>query len=439
MTPVAADRDFFTTPRRRAARPLATVALLAAVLAAGCDGPPLDDTYGRRRGRGAHSVAGTAALASMFRQNGCTVNSWGRISPKLEQYDVVVWFPDDFQTPNLEQRAGLERWLAAGMGRTLVYVGRDFNAMTTYWRRVLPATPANQWQGAAQRLARAQSDFEMRRAAIPEQEYARWFTLEGRQPPRRVTRLQSSEGWADGVDASLVDLRVEAQLRAAKKEDLPPMSGATLGGLPMRPQPWMSEQQQEPYRILNDRQIPQSQVLLDSDAGPLVRRVTDPRRWGGSQVLVVANGGFLLNLPLVNREHRKLAQRLVEACGENQEVVFLESGPGGPPVFRDEPEEGPPTGLELFTVWPIGLMMIHLLALGVLSCFVLFPSFGRARELPAPSPSDFGQHIEAVGELLARTGGADYVTSRLRHYHQVIKRDSGVSHASPPSKSEPPA
>ena len=55
---------------------------------------------------------------------------------------------------------------------------------------------------------------------------------------------------------------------------------------------------------------PQFEALLATeDDVDIVTRVTR-RSWHGGQIVVVANGSFLLNLPLVNHEHRKLADKL---------------------------------------------------------------------------------------------------------------------------------
>ena len=76
-------------------------------------------------------------------------------------------------------------------------------------------------------------------------------------------------------------------------------------------------------------ELVEAEPLLESDEGLLVGRVSRPN-WDGSQVIVVANGSFLLNLPLINHQHRMLAGRLIQQCGQRgQNVAFLESGPGG--------------------------------------------------------------------------------------------------------------
>jgi hypothetical protein len=63
--------------------------------------------------------------------------------------------------------------------------------------------------------------------------------------------------------------------------------------------------------------------------------------------------------------------------------------------------------------------------LGFLACVALFPVFGHPRELSSQSSTDFGQHVEALGELLEQTGDRAYAEQRLRTYHEHVRRDSG--------------
>ncbi|MGZ8467055.1 MAG: glutamate ligase domain-containing protein, partial [Candidatus Binatia bacterium] len=46
--------------------------------------------------------------------------------------------------PTVEQRRFLERWLASGSGRTLVYVGRDYDASIDYWKKTQALAPIEQ-------------------------------------------------------------------------------------------------------------------------------------------------------------------------------------------------------------------------------------------------------------------------------------------------------
>ena len=129
-----------------------------------------------------------------------------------------------------------------------------------------------------------------------------------------------------------------------------------------------------------------------------------------------------MNLPLVNHEHRKLAGKLVAACGPTGKVVFLESGPGGPTVYDDEPDADGPTGFEIFTVWPVGLIVLHLTVLGITACLALFPIFGRPRQLEDDSPADFGKHVQALGELLEATDDQDYALQSIQHYRDLTRQ-----------------
>jgi hypothetical protein len=268
---------------------------------------------------------------------------------------------------------------------------------------------------------------------MPEEEYARWFVVRRGEEAREVEQLESPAAeragetdWAEGIDAEQADIVVAGHLDVPRKSDVPRSRASDL---------------------------PKTDVLLASGDDPLILRITD-RGWRGSKILVVANGSFLLNLPLVNHEHRKLASRLIEACGEPGDVAFLESGPDGLAVLDEEPETSYPTGAEVFTVWPLGFIVMHLVVWGILFCFGEFPIFGRPKTRPEQSAgeaaaealvsvlnivvvrkarqqtqshSDFGSHIAAMGELLQRTGDVSYAQARLHHYQQHVRRDASAT------------
>src|SRR4029453_17248202 len=74
-----------------------------------------------------------------------------------------------------------------------------------------------------------------------------------------------------------------------------------------------------------DPELPERfEPLLTSEGDTLAFRVENnqPSGWGDAQVIVVANGSWLLNYPLVNHEHRKVAARLVNECGSAGKVAF---------------------------------------------------------------------------------------------------------------------
>lgn len=377
----------------------ATLSLLV-----GCGGQ-LDTTYGMRRGTpGEASLNGTSVLGEFFARAGLRVSSWGRMSPRLHQAHVVVWAPDDFALPSAPQLAFMENWLLAGEGRTWIWIGRDYDAEPAYWREIVEqATPAL-YHEAARRGAQAQAEFAAQLVALPSQEDAGWFAR--RNHRRRIRPTQLSGPWALDIDPTGTAIELRSQLELA----------ADLG-----------------YEHL----------LTDKEGGPIVARVTRPE-WGNNQLLVVANGSFLLNGPLVHREHRKLAGRLVQECllpgglasrAPSGRAIFLESQAGGPEILNQEPQLNQPTGFEALTTWPLGTILMHLAALQLVAGGVYFPIFGRPRVTPRQidltaghstiarvDQTDFGLHLEALAEQIEARGDAAFALQQVAAYRQQQQR-----------------
>jgi hypothetical protein len=390
----------------------------------GCASNDVTSTYGKRRGsEGGPSVNGTAVLAGMFEQAGHRVSSWKRLSPKLEECQTIVWFPDDFAPPTVEQRDFLEWWLDNEPGRTVVYVGRDFDATSAYWQQVLPGAPPEQKLEVMRREATAQAAHDAVRNRMPDAELAEWFSVHRDEPYRKVDSLAGP--WSENVDPAKTDIEL------AGRFELPSEAEIDL---------WVNRAD----NYWDGR--PAFTPLLESGNDAIAYQVSYDE-WDDSKIIVVNNGSFFLNLPLVNREHRKLAAHLVSDCGEGR-VVFLESGWGGPTVYDEEPGTKIPTGFEVFTVWPLGYIVMHLTVLGILCCIAIFPIFGRPKTAPGSASSriaaasgtadsevaatvvraDFGKHIDALGELLELTEDRQYARERVSYYHEHVSRDSGASH-----------
>ena len=184
---------------------------------------------------------------------------------------------------------------------------------------------------------------------VPAEAVCEWFTLQRDAGYHQARHLAGA--WIRDVVQDQTDLWVQTALQVPTAAQLNELWGAdvpSIGG------------------------EPDYEVLLSDGLTPLVTQVTKPM-WNGGQILTVSNGSFLLNYPLVNHEHRKLAGRLIRACGEPGKVAFLESGPSGPPVFNREPGQLPKQGTRARV-----LMALHWLVLGLAFCFSVFPIFGRA-------------------------------------------------------------
>ncbi len=343
----------------------------------------LNVIYGRRGGVGAASVNGTAVLAGLFEQAGHRVVSVPRLTSAVtHRSDCIVWVPDSFDAPGEDSLQSIEAWLRQEPGRTFVYVGRDYDAAAPYWRAVLPAAPAAAQPLIQEQITSAEERWTKLRSWWPSESECAWFRLDYSRPPRSVDSLEGDPRWLEGVDASGLDLERTARLTPAAPRS----------------------------------HHPSPDVLLASEGDVLVARL-----WRGEgQVLCVVHGGFLLNLPLVNLEHRKLAGRLVDEIGPpGKTVVFLESESL---TVADYPHTASP--FAIFHTWPINWILLHLAVAGILFCFCRLPIFGRPRGLPPAAPSDFGKHIDALAELLARTGDHQHAMTRWLHFRQAREEKS---------------
>lgn len=386
------------------------IVLLVIYFGSGGNKGELSTKYGQRRGTGAgDSVNGTAVLAELFEQKDHRVNAATHLSRRLDLYKTIIWAPDDFGPPSLEARQFLNAWLAGGSGRTLVYIGRDYDAAGEYWQRMLAQVDDERHDEYQRRLAHVQSEFSTRRAAFPQHEPCEWFTMESGHPTRKIPDLDGP--WAADVDAAKTDIVLAGRL------DIPEGDEAAMAAASTASTGW-------------NGMTGQVDVLLQSENDILAHRFKLPQ-WSNSQVIVVANGSFTLNMGLVNKEHRKLAGKLVDECGSPGRVAFLESGPKGISVDNGNAPEASNFAFRIFMIWPVSFIFLHFAALGIAFCISIFPIFGRPRALPGEGRSDFGKHVAALGELLQKTKDSFFAESRIRQYQTHAKRTSGQAHRAP--------
>jgi hypothetical protein len=375
---------------------LLAVATLACLLSAGC-AEELDEAYGRRSGpSAARSPAGTTVLAEMFTSAGHRVSTASRLSPRLmQQADVIVWFPDDFGPDSRQVAAWFDTWASYAPGRVLIYVGRDYDAVAHYWQKVQPLAPAvNQTEMKLREKDARRAHLRRKTAEFPAapgfgtspEIPPGWCRLLTTAPPRNVSKLYGEPRWVQGMDASKLDIQLESRI------------------VPLLQ-----------HKVLLAANPDASDILVARCA---LRSGT---------LLLVANGSFLLNFPLVNKEHRKLAGRLIAEVGvPPRRVVFLESTHGGPPVDTKDVQQGMRTGLEILSLEPLDLVFLHLGVVGLLFCLARLPLFGRPKDLEPAQQSDFGRHVTAAGRLLERTGDAAAAAERYRYYEQHVRHDASV-------------
>ncbi len=368
------------------------VSLFAILLLVGCN-ESIDTTYGRRTGvLGGKSVNGTNVFAKMFQDAGHQVRTKRYLTDNLrEDCDVIVWFPDDFSEPTAEHVGWLNDWLSWEDGRTLIYVGRDFDAGPLYYDKVIPGAAGDQISQLKNQQFVVQNEHTKRRGTLTGTPQCEWFLVDTTTKQRAVTTLAGPFG--KGIDASKIDITLHSRLKPKKY--------------------WPENE----YTQLLDPDS--SAVLLKFKNDIIVSRQRDQYSAADSQFILVANGSFLLNMMLVNHEHRKLAQKLIGELGDDQQrVVFLESGPGGPEIMAEEPSQEFPTSFAILTQRPLDVILFHLAVLGIVFCLSRWPIFGRERRAEKTATSDFGRHVEALGELIERTGDLKFAQDRLRNYQQ---------------------
>jgi hypothetical protein len=402
--------DFRSAKERTFAERKATMGRLAAALTfavcvaiAGC-GPTsndLESEYGQRsESRLASSVNGYSVLADMFAKAGHTVNTQSDLTPDLkESADVIIYAPDDFAPPNQTTVTWFEQWLNGKAGRTLIYIGRDFDAAPIYWRKIRPQVPAKHQVEVDRRLRQAEADFRTRRRAIPEDAEGKWFNLDGTMAHRDVRSLGGF--WSPGVKDSDIEIELNSRIDPAEE------NVEMLLTAPHDPPP--------EFDVIAFRRVyypPSKQQFT----------LFTPT----SQLIVVANGSFLVNLQLVNKEHRKLAGKLIEQVGDNRRVVFIEADDSRIRNTQGGGRQETAGMLDVFGVWPLSVILIQWIVVLALFCFARWPIFGPPRDPPPQPASDFSRHIDAMAETWELTRDSSYAQDRWQYYQQHIRSEPGT-------------
>ena len=426
---------------------LLTAILFAVVAAAGCSDGDIAIRYGERGGLSSGSVNGTTVLGEMFKQAGQRVESRRALTPYLREVNTIVWMPDNFKEPGVEVRQWFESWLSEQPGRTLVYVARDFDAAPLYWQTIRSGAPPDQQEELKERYSDARSKFAIDQSEGNISSTCRWFTIER---PKREHQAHTLAGeWSDGIDPGRAKIMLYSKLKPSVEADaLLKTDDETLVARQLftatgddwdfyyreRTQPGSDDRVVVDPNVFPDAgeetSVPieeteamaeQDAISEDEDASVAQPQVVD--NGSTSQLITVVNGSFLLNYPLVNHEHRKLAGKLIAETEPEGHTVFLESGSRDPQILAEEPDADYGPGLKYFGIWPVGPIILHLAVLGIIFCFARWPIFGTPLLLPAAPASDFGKHVRALGKLLGRTKDRAFAGSRLEHYH-TKKRES---------------
>ncbi|MBI1249504.1 hypothetical protein GC197_16890 [bacterium] len=372
----------------------------------------LPTAYGKRTGTAGSSVNGTRALSEMFREAGYPVQSAEQISPRTLRSDIIIWVPSDFQEPSQKMRDTILHWLDEKDGRTFIYIGRDYDASIQYWTEIMDqVAPDKQFDAMRQRSLAIEEFDELRNDMIVGRN-DQFFKIETDKPERIATKLSGL--WSDGIDGS----KTHIQLRSKMDPGL--VDGSPSQGNTKKNPADGDDEEEPPVYLVED-----VEPLLSSRGETIVARLGSD--FSDSQIILINNGSFLLNLPLVNREHRKLAGKLINQCGQTyfdpESVAFLETN-GPVRIMSADDATGGNSGWEWLSKWPLNLVGLQMAWWLIVLCFALYPIFGRPKQLPAAENSDFKKHIDSVGDLLQATDDYAYAQLRLEQYQQAMKGDA---------------
>ncbi|MEC7447458.1 MAG: DUF4350 domain-containing protein, partial [Planctomycetota bacterium] len=340
--------------------------------------------YGQRGGQGRVSLNGTSAFARLLQEYDLDVQSASRLTPRIDRYDVLFWFPDSDREDYAEEQERLETWLRSGTDRRLIIVGRHYDATIDYLTQIGQSQDSEQGLDYRRRLAEAVSVSHLESLKQQETYFDGWVEW---TPGSRRRSSQLGGPWATGLE--------NANLTTSRYPNIPSAE----------------DQKSHPTRSY--------EVKLEADGEPFAVAIQDSL-WNGGEVIVVSNGSFILNYGLTDERNRQVVANMLDDLDFEDYfwgALFLESDEAGLPVMQRE-ESGQKTMWDWMTEWPFSFFIPHFLVLGILIYFVFYPIFGRPKNLALPSSTDFGQHVEALGELMEKTRDRAYAIQHINHYHE---------------------
>ncbi len=424
------------------------VLLVLLVMLAGCGSvTPELESFGAVKGVDARrSANGLQVHRKMWESAGVKCLLPSKLSPRLETVDTIVLVGQTFQPPGRAAREWLEEWLSHDKNRTVIYFGRDFNAEVYFRNRTLQAVEMEKQRRARVLVAKAQTaELSQRMQQIGESTFCRWFYYDVSIARDEYVASDLTGPWAQDLSGLEGKWPVGVTLREpslAWKKKLPSwlQPGAanngfqavpTIGQLPANSNTdtvfsqWNLQEldSQEAWDEEFEGLLQPETLLATRDGRPLVFSLNSKKQ-SSSRILVVANGAPFLNASMVDPLHRNVGARIVESCLPADRVAVLAYGYRGLTISKIPETEKGITGLEVLTAWPLSAVTIPMVALGIVICSVLFRRLGRAQNLPKPSRSDFGLHIETLGQMLHKSGDEVFAVLAVREYFIKVRNEN---------------
>ncbi len=430
----------------------------AAMVFSGCRNS-LSTQYGLSEGTDAKvSPASVSLFRNMCNADGRTTLVVRSLSPRaIDKLKAIVWSPDSFGPHKAETMAWMDRWLSSG-DRTLIYVGRDFSPTADYWSQSADkfSNSVNSYQDAIS--ARQQQAIELAaldrmRSKLRAKTATPWCVFDHSHGfEERVNKVKGP--WSNALDASIARLFVRSypigysdQTRTTLQKEFDresedtsskPANSANSANTKEYEFKWQTSDATMLgfVKTLTISDLPEMENLLATmDDRPLVAEVTK-KEWRNSRVLILSNSSLISNLSLTNYENLSIAKKLIEKLPK-QNIGFLTGGQD-PRVRKDDNSEQQ-KGFEMLTIWPLNVITLHAVFLGMLVLLAVFPIFGRAKQLPVKSTREFGQHIEAVGGLLVKSQDRFYALATIAEYFRNVRKEptSAWANVEPAAQQEP--
>jgi hypothetical protein len=420
----------------------------------GCDQFSTD--YGNSKGlSGRKSLNGFGGLRRAYQNAGYSTRDVSRLTDRVQKSDVIVWTPQEYGSISDEVTDWFESWLSIG-DRTLVYVVPDSGSEVDYWQDAMKLAPPNQrleYRKQAARAINARANWRLNRSPLSSNG---WFDVSPSVKQQPSTDLSGpwsaaeSDAEAKPVSNSNMGFREErllgsdqpvtTELKLTAYATSTPGAGAATGNVPAGFPAQRNAKANGPNSTgfsLFSASPTETEVafesLLDNSDGDSVVAVIQSDQWNDSQIIVVAGGSLLTNFGLARPFGRQLAGRLIQAsilsldsvdASESLQAGFLTTGWSGVAVSERKPGVPTASGMELLTVWPISLITIHGVMLGLVVCLMLLPIFGRPRRLRRVEQGDFGDHLDAVAALMKKAGGEAYARQRISEYFRRIRDEN---------------
>ncbi|MEM1067900.1 MAG: hypothetical protein AAGI63_03315 [Planctomycetota bacterium] len=403
---------------------------------------PMSTDYGKSKGTsGKTSLNGFGALRRSYVNAGYRSRDVSRLTDRVLQTDVIVWTPQTLTTVNSQVTRWFDRWLSRG-DRTLVYIVPDSGSAVDYWTDASKLAPPPQRLEYRRRAARSINERMLWRTNRSSVQSNGWFRIEPRIVRKPIGELGGP--WKEGFEELSpreseigIEFDIVAYDPNSSKATAPVFNPGNFGPTGPGSQPWSFPGETTPTNTKTG-----FGTVLESDSGSPIVAEIKAKKWGNSRILVVAGGSLLTNYAFTRPFNRKLADRIIQESNPgrvtNPTAGFLTSNWNQIPVSERQAGAPVATGMELLTVWPISMVTMHGIMLGVVICLMLLPIFGRPRRLRNKQQSEFAHHLDAVAALMNKSGGERYARARISEYFKRMHGESTGPWVLPDPKPQPP-